>query len=1354
MKQLYLPILLLFSLYTGWSQTTDLSTSIEVTNLNGTPISNVVLFEEFYYTVTISNSGNAVSNATFLQQLNANVEALSVESINAVGGANLATSLTYNANTAIVTATLPNMPNASSVQIRILARAPKFSGGISTTATVTPPNGTTDSTPNNNTSIVSMDVTYVPLDFSVTYQQVNPVSGTGISAWGDQVTFEFTITNNSSVQYPLDSFLLFQGLQSNSVNGSATLQLLSLECLGSTNGVLCPTDFGVLPGNPTMIVPIQQVYGIPEEIIFPSQGSLSFRVVFEYTEGDCGIDSDLIIIQSFVQLVLAENNTNSNQSNIEITDLLFSTECPCTDVSIATEQIDPMPGPVLSDFNQQVTYQTTLVNNGPLDTSIQFFMQNLGIPWEFVSITCISTTGGITCADLTFDIQEQFWQIENFQIPVGTVIVIETIVDYTEPVCPTDGIIDSPYRTTANVLQHIDCDLGNNNDFDTILLPQATGTNDCITPDNVSITKTQVSPSLPIGGSDTNPMPWGDVTYHITVANNNTNDIPLTLIDFYGGTSTATGVLQSVTCIQTTGTADCYNITNANIGSELTQIDEVFWEITEAENWILPTQSTITFEVVVNWNPQCSDLVVPVENAASVSIVGLANSTQTASEVSYLTSCVDLIIQTYPSQATIPINSNFNWIVDITNSIVSSTATNAFFSTNVNSAFTITGAPTCTITNGNATCIPSFSIDNTTNEVSGFIPILEPDATIQIIIPVSSPSFGGSFNNIAEVQPDPANNSEADPSTNISISSAQVLSPSVTKNFTPNEIFTSETSLLTFTIQNTPGNAAQSGISFTDNLPSGIVLASSPTWVQSNGCTADFVGLANDDFVGIANLVFPDGVANCSFSVLVTSNSPNFYTNEFSNFSNLNNIDATSTFATLNVLPIPPSADLEISMTPNQTQYCEGDEAIFTLTITNNGPDDVTAVAIESNLSVSGFTFISDDVGGTYSNVSGIWELSGISISSNAGNNTFTATIITTILDIDSSIANQFEVTAEITATSTIDLDSDVNTSFDVDDLGDGITDDDEIQLQLSVFEVHDNINITVSNTETCIGSTTILTIDNPITNYTYNWYDTSNPTQPIFTGTAYETPVILANTVYEIEVLNENNCPGIAREMVSVTAISCVDLGIEKEVDTQTPSINETIQFTITITNYSNTEATNIIVEELLPNGYEYNSHNASIGLYNNTSQVWTISSLPAGSSATLTLHVIVVDSDDYTNIVQITNLSETDLNIANNSANATTFPDCLEIPSGFSPNNDHINDVWEINCLENYNDNELIIFNRWGTVVYQTKNYANDWNGRSNQNLVLLGNNERLPIGTYFYILKLQENTIKKTGWIYLNY
>lgn len=67
-------------------------------------------------------------------------------------------------------------------------------------------------------------------------------------------------------------------------------------------------------------------------------------------------------------------------------------------------------------------------------------------------------------------------------------------------------------------------------------------------------------------------------------------------------------------------------------------------------------------------------------------------------------------------------------------------------------------------------------------------------------------------------------------------------------------------------------------------------------------------------------------------------------------------------------------------------------------------------------------------------------------------------------------------------------------------------------------------------------------------------------------------------------------------------------------------------------------------------------------------------------------------------------------------------------------SPNGDDVNDVFYVAGLERFENNELFIYNRWGELVYSAKSYQNDWNG-------VWQGNKRLPDGTYFYYLKLND-------------
>ena len=90
------------------------------------------------------------------------------------------------------------------------------------------------------------------------------------------------------------------------------------------------------------------------------------------------------------------------------------------------------------------------------------------------------------------------------------------------------------------------------------------------------------------------------------------------------------------------------------------------------------------------------------------------------------------------------------------------------------------------------------------------------------------------------------------------------------------------------------------------------------------------------------------------------------------------------------------------------------------------------------------------------------------------------------------------------------------------------------------------------------------------------------------------------------------------------------------------------------------------------------------------------------------------------------------------------------FKIPSGFSPNGDGIGDTWVIQGLENYPNNSVQIFNRWGTKIHHQAPYLNDWTGISTANGTLPG---ELPAGTYFYIVELGEGEDARTGYIQIN-
>ncbi len=91
-------------------------------------------------------------------------------------------------------------------------------------------------------------------------------------------------------------------------------------------------------------------------------------------------------------------------------------------------------------------------------------------------------------------------------------------------------------------------------------------------------------------------------------------------------------------------------------------------------------------------------------------------------------------------------------------------------------------------------------------------------------------------------------------------------------------------------------------------------------------------------------------------------------------------------------------------------------------------------------------------------------------------------------------------------------------------------------------------------------------------------------------------------------------------------------------------------------------------------------------------------------------------------------------------------TVEDIVNAPQVFTPNDDGYNDRYMISGLDRYPENSFVVFNRWGNVVYERNNYANDWDGKSNSKYKIGG--KPLPVGVYYYILKYANNRIKQGG------
>ncbi|MGZ3930698.1 MAG: gliding motility-associated C-terminal domain-containing protein, partial [Bacteroidia bacterium] len=92
------------------------------------------------------------------------------------------------------------------------------------------------------------------------------------------------------------------------------------------------------------------------------------------------------------------------------------------------------------------------------------------------------------------------------------------------------------------------------------------------------------------------------------------------------------------------------------------------------------------------------------------------------------------------------------------------------------------------------------------------------------------------------------------------------------------------------------------------------------------------------------------------------------------------------------------------------------------------------------------------------------------------------------------------------------------------------------------------------------------------------------------------------------------------------------------------------------------------------------------------------------------------------------------------------------LFIPEGFSPNGDGKNDLFVIRGLKNV-ENTITVYNRWGNKVYSKNNYDNTWDGAPNAAGTL--GNQKLPQGTYYYVLEFKNSDMKPVyGYVILQY
>jgi gliding motility-associated-like protein len=84
------------------------------------------------------------------------------------------------------------------------------------------------------------------------------------------------------------------------------------------------------------------------------------------------------------------------------------------------------------------------------------------------------------------------------------------------------------------------------------------------------------------------------------------------------------------------------------------------------------------------------------------------------------------------------------------------------------------------------------------------------------------------------------------------------------------------------------------------------------------------------------------------------------------------------------------------------------------------------------------------------------------------------------------------------------------------------------------------------------------------------------------------------------------------------------------------------------------------------------------------------------------------------------------------------------ITIPTTFTPNNDGINDTWNIDKLITYPESTLNVYTRDGHEIFKTTGDAKHWDG--------MYDGKPLPAGVYYYVIDLKNNLPKRAGWVML--
>lgn len=248
-----------------------------------------------------------------------------------------------------------------------------------------------------------------------------------------------------------------------------------------------------------------------------------------------------------------------------------------------------------------------------------------------------------------------------------------------------------------------------------------------------------------------------------------------------------------------------------------------------------------------------------------------------------------------------------------------------------------------------------------------------------------------------------------------------------------------------------------------------------------------------------------------------------------------------------------------------------------------------------------------------------------------------------------------------------------------------------------------------------------------------YIWYKDD----VLIEGQRKPTLITATAGIYKVASINKFGCTSDISDEIGVIILPqlIADVAITKRSESKIVVGDQVFEYYLNVRNNGADNATQLMIKDALPDNLSLENLNQptdGVATYDALSRTinWNIPLLANGKFAELVIKVKSKQAGMVSNTATVT-ASEFDPNLNNNTSTDKKEISGLRIPNVFTPNGDGKNDTFFIEHLESFESNEVTIINRWGSTVYQSNHYVNDWTAPG------------LADGTYFYVVKVRNGT-----------